>query len=143
MQAETAVEVHVRSLLVKLMVHSGMTEADADGKIDTDDGYWGVKKKIKRLDDWTAKYCTTLGTPSTSLVGSKIWQDWDAELYSRRNAAVHAGASSFTYEQALRAIGIAKEFIVTVEAKVPGLQNRIQLNPSMSNFRINAGEVMF
>ena len=41
--AETAVEVNNRSVLVKLMLHYGMAEIQADTMIDTDRNYWGVK----------------------------------------------------------------------------------------------------
>jgi hypothetical protein len=74
-------------------------------------------------------------------VGSVLYERWRTELYGRRNAAVHAGASSFTYDQSSTAIGVAKECIIEMEKKIPGLQNRIQLNPSMAGFRLNLGEV--
>jgi hypothetical protein len=141
--AETAVEVHVRGLLLKLMAHFGMTQQQADQTIDNDDKYWGVKKKIKRLDDWTSKYCTSQNAPFAPFVGSTLCSRWEADLYGARNAAVHAGASGFTYAQASAAIGIAKECIIEMEAKIPSLQNRVQLSPSMTQFRLNPGEVMF
>jgi hypothetical protein len=125
------------------MVHRGMTEQDADNAIDNDDKYWGVKKKIRRLDDWSLKYCAGAGSVFVPFSDSKLYRRWETDLYGRRNAAVHAGASSFTYDQASAGIGIAKECIVDMEARIPGLQNRVQLNPSMAGFRLNPGEVMF
>jgi hypothetical protein len=141
--AETAVEVHIRSLLLKLMVQHGITESDADSRIDHDDTYWGVKKKIRRLDDWMSKYCAASHKAFVPFLDSALYGNWKTELYDRRNAAVHAGASAFRYDHASRGIGVAKECIVEMEAKVPGLQNRVQLNSSMANFRLNPGEVMF
>jgi len=104
-QAETAVEVHVRSLLIKLMMHHGISDIDADARIDNNDRYWGVKKKIKRLDDWASKYCAATLKPFTPFVNSTLYRSWETDLYGRRNAAVHAGASAFTYDQASRGIG--------------------------------------
>ena len=142
-QAETAVEVHVRSLLLKLMLRYGKSESEAEDMIENDGKYWGVKSKIRRLDDWTAKYATDQSVAFTPFVDSVLYRRWDSDLYGRRNSAVHAGAGGFSYDDASRAIGIAKECIASFEASIPGLQNRIRLNPSMSAFRLNPGEVMF
>ena len=72
------------------LLHYGMAEIQADTMIDTDRNYWGVKNKLRRLDEWTERYCVHKGHAFTPFVGSGI-----------------------------------------------------QLNPSMSGFRLNAGEVMF
>jgi hypothetical protein len=141
--AETAVEVHGRSILIKLMMHYGMSETQADTMIDTDRNYWGVKGKLRRLDEWNERYCADNGHAFALFVSSGTYDRWETELYGRRNAAVHAGVNSFTYDQARTAIGVAKECIVLLETRIPGLQNRVQLNPSMAGFRLNAGEVMF
>lgn len=141
--AETAFEVHVRGLLRKLMIQSGMTEHEADQTIDNDDKYWGVKKKVKRLDDWISKYSASQNAPFKAFAGTPLYHRWETDLYGARNAAVHAGASGFNYSQASAAIGIAKECIVAMEAGIPGLQDRVQMNPSMAGFRLNPGEVMF
>lgn len=141
--AETAVEVHSRSTLVKLMLHYGMAEIQADTMIDTNRNYWGVKNKLHRLDEWAERYCADRGHAFAPFVGSGICQRWETELYGRRNAAVHEGANCFSYKEASIAIGVAKECILLFEGNIPGLQNRIQLNPSMAGFRLNAGEVMF
>jgi hypothetical protein len=140
--AETAVEVHNRSSLIKLMQHYGI-EIQADTMIDTDRNYWGVKNKMRRLEEWSERYCVDTGNAFIAFVGSPTYRRWETDLYGRRNAAVHAGASKFTYDEASVAIGVAKESIAFLEAKIPGLQNRIQLNASMAGFRLNAGEVMF
>jgi hypothetical protein len=141
--AETAVEVHNRALLRRLMVHYGMAETQADTLIDDDRNYWGVKNKLRRLDEWNMRYCGEIGHAFTAFVGSSLYSRWELELYGRRNAAVHEGVSGFTYDEASAAIGIAKECIVMLETRVPGMQNRIQLNVLMSGYRLNSGEVVF
>jgi hypothetical protein len=141
--AETAVEVHSRSILIKLMMRYGIAETQADTMIDTDRNYWGVKNKLRRLDEWSERYCADNGQAFAAFVDSVTYQRWETELYGRRNAAVHAGVNSFTYDQASTAIGIAKECVALLEKRIPGLQNRVQLNASMAGFRLNAGEVMF
>ena len=141
--AETAFEVHVAHLLVSLLVRSGMTQAQAMSQIENGRDYWGVKNKIRRLDDQTQQHCAQVGAPYNPFVGSPLYLRWETDLYRKRNAAVHAGANAFTYNEASTAIGIAKEAIVFLEGRVPSMHNRIQLNPSMAGFRQNAGEVMF
>jgi hypothetical protein len=141
--AETAVEVHVRDLLARIMSHCGMTSAQAENSIENGRDFWGVKNKVRRLDEWTDRYCTDNGHAYTPFVGSTLFQRWETDLYGRRNAAVHAGASSFSYDEASRGIGIAKECIIFFESRLPGLNNPIQLNSSMDGFRNSAGEVMF
>jgi hypothetical protein len=142
-QAETAFEVYVIDRLVRLMVDSGMNEAHASSIVENDKNYWGVKNKIRRLDDLTATYVTKKGLPFVPFFGSPLFARWESELYSKRNDAVHTGASSFSYNEASVAIGVAKECIVTLEGRIPGLSDRVQLNPSMKGFRQNAGEVSF
>jgi hypothetical protein len=125
------------------MVHYGMAEVAADALIDSDRAYWGVKGKLRKLDEWNRRYCDDVGHTFTDFVGSSLHQRWEDDLYKGRNAAVHAGASSFSYDQASRAIAVAKECISMLESRIPGLQNRIQLNTTMSNYRQSTGEVVF
>ncbi len=141
--AETACEVHVAYLLVALLVRSGMTKAQAMSQIENGRDFWGVKNKIRRLDDQTQRYCNEIGVPYNSFVDSDLYGRWETDLYDKRNSAVHAGANTFTYSEASTAIGLAKEAIVFLEGRVPALQNRVQLTPSMARFRQTAGEVMF
>jgi len=74
---------------------------------------------------------------------SPLYTSWDSDVYQKRNAAVHAGANNFIYHEAWKALGIAKECIVHLETRIPGLSNYVQMNPSMAGYRQNAGEVMF
>ena len=141
--AETAFEVYVVSSLLRLMVDSGMHGAQASSLIENDTTYWGVKRKIRQHDHWTQQYCLRSGIGFSAFIGSNLYTQWESDLYQRRNAAVHAGANTFTYDQALVGIGRAKECIVFLEGRVPAIANRVQLNPSMAGFRQNPGEVMF
>jgi hypothetical protein len=141
--AETAFEVHVVDRLLKLMIDDGMTATDAAAAIETDSNFWGVKKKIRQLDSRVQSYSSRNAFAFNAFVGSPLYSRWESDLYKHRNAAVHAGANSFTYGEAHTAIGTAKECIVAVEAQLPTLANIIQLNTSMAGFRQNPGEVMF
>jgi hypothetical protein len=111
--------------------------------LETDRNYWGVKNKLRRLDDWAQRYCADNGHAYQPFVGSAQFDNWEAHLYAKRNAAVHAGVSSFTYDEASLGINAAKECIRTFEQRCPGFEDRVQLDPSMAGFRLNAGEVMF
>jgi hypothetical protein len=141
--AETAFEVYVVDRLLKLMVHGGMTRADASSAIDADRAYWGVKSKIRQLDSHAQSFCSNTGLAFAPFVGSALYSRWENDLYKHRNEAVHAGANSFIYEQAHTAIGTAKECIFSLESRVPAFADRIQINTSMTGFRQNPGEVMF
>jgi hypothetical protein len=141
--AETALEVHVVDRLVKLMVDGGMSRTDALSTVVTDRAFWGVKAKIRKLDNYIQSYRSRNGLTFIAFVGSPLYSPWEADLYSHRNAAVHAGLSSFTYTQAHTGIGTAKECIVAIESQIPTLADRIQLNKSMAGFRQNPGEVQF
>jgi hypothetical protein len=125
------------------MVISGMSAITASNLIENDRAYWGVKAKIRQLDQWTQQHCTANGSAFTAFVGSAQYAVWEADLYRKRNSAVHAGANAFSYNEASVAIARAKECIVFLESRIPQMANRIQLNPTMINFRQNAGEVMF
>jgi len=141
--AETAFEVHVSGLLAKLMVVSGTKESKAWATIENDKDYWGIKKRTRKLDEWTKDYCAKNGLAFGVFMDSSLYKRWETDLYKKRNSAVHAGASAFSYGEASVAIGVAKECIVFLEARIPGLSDQVHLNPSMAGFRENAGEVMF
>jgi hypothetical protein len=143
MHAETAFEVHTVNRLLKLMVDQGMKLADAAAKVETDNNFWGVKRKIKQLDAHIQSYCAQHKLGFTAFVGSALYGRWEKDLYKHRNEAVHAGANAFTYGQAHAAIGIAKECIIAIESQLPTIADPIQLNPLMTGFRQNPGEVMF
>lgn len=141
--AETAFEVYVSDRLVRLMMDSGMSQADASAALENEREYWGVKNKIRRLDENIQNYCANNNLPFAPFVGSTLYNRWEYDLYQKRNSAVHAGANAFSYDEASAAVGIAKECIVILESRIPGMSDRVQLNPSMSGFRQNSGEVMF
>jgi hypothetical protein len=141
--AETAFEVFVVDRLRKVMVDCGVDSAQALSTIETDQAYWGVKRKIRKLDEWTEMHRTRNGLPFTAFVGTGLYERWNSELYNRRNDAVHAGTNAFSYAQAHAAIGVAKECIVHLDERTPSLADRTRLSPSMAGFRENAGEVMF
>ncbi len=141
--AETAFEVYVSDRLIRLMVGSGMSQAAASTALENEREYWGVKNKIRRLDERIQGYCANNNLPFTAFVGSALYDSWESDLYQKRNDAVHAGTNAFSYDEASAAVGIAKECIVILESRIPGMSDRVQLNPSMSGFRQNSGEVMF
>ena len=141
--AETALEVYISDCLLKLMIDSGMPESQASSMIESDHDYWGIKNRLRKLDYWTEGYCTRNALPFNAFCASPLYTRWESDLYQKRNSAVHVGAGAFSYDEAYVAIGIAKECIVYLESRIPGLSNRVQLNPSMSGFHQNAGEVMF
>ena len=141
--AETAVEVHGVYVLTKLMIHYGQTQVEIEQTLENDRRYWGVKDKLRRLDDWTQRYCRDNGHAYQAFVGSGAFNAWESDLYTKRNSAVHAGANNFSYDEASAGIHAAKQCINTFEARCPGFENKVQLDPSMAGFRLNAGEVMF
>jgi hypothetical protein len=141
--AETAFEVHVVEQLLKLMIDEGMTRVDASSAIEADRTFWGVKNKIRQLDSRIRSYSSRNGLEFNAFVGSTFYSRWERDLFKHRNAAVHAGSNSFTYDEARTAIGTAKECIVAIDSGIPTLADRIQLNTSMAGFRQNPGEVMF
>jgi hypothetical protein len=141
--AETAVEVHGSHLLTTLMLYHGTLQNEIDQIFENDRSYWGVKGKLRKLDQWTQRYCEDNGHPYQAFVGSAIYETWESDLYKKRNAAVHAGANTFTYDEASIATRVAKQCIATFETRCPRFQNKVQLDPSMAGFRLNAGEVMF
>jgi hypothetical protein len=141
--AETSFEVYVSNRLLKLMVDWGISRSEALLTIENNRDYWGIKARIKKLDTWAKKYCSKISTPYIAFFNSPLYIRWNTDLYQKRNSAIHEGVRSFSYTEASTSIGIAKECIITLEKQIPGISDRVQLNPSMSGFRENAGEVVF
>lgn len=141
--AETAFEVYVVTRLLTLMTTSGMSSGDASAKLESDRSYWNIKNRIRRLDEWTSLHCAKSGLAFAAFDRSPLYARWESDLYQKRNAAVHSGASNFSYDEASAALGIAKECIIALENRVPSICDRVTLNPSMAGFRNNPGEVAF
>jgi hypothetical protein len=124
MQAETAVEVHGVHVLTKLMIHYGQTQVEIEQTLENDRRYWGVKDKLRRLDDWTQRYCRDNGHAYQAFVGSGAFNAWESDLYTKRNSAVHAGANNFTYDEASAGIHAAKQGINTFKQGAPDFRTR-------------------
>jgi hypothetical protein len=140
--AETAVEVHNRTLLSRIMAHYGIDPIQSESMMEKN-SYWGVQNKFRRLDEWNERYCNDRGEAFVPFVDTTLYNKWKSDLYDRRNKVVHQGARAFTYEETSSAVGIARECIAMLESRVVGLQQRIGLQTSMKHFRLNSGEVGF
>lgn len=141
--AATAVEVHVLHLLHGILVALGSSATDAWNLLENDSEYEGVTKRFKRLESHTKTYCEQNGVPYKQFVGCALYEKWRDTLMHKRNRAVHAGVSSFTWSEAAEAIGIAKESIAFTDQRLPTLANPIQLNPSVANLKDGAGGILF
>ncbi|HYV04455.1 MAG TPA: hypothetical protein VFB82_07720 [Blastocatellia bacterium] len=141
--AETAFEVYVSDSLIKLMRDSGLSESDALSTVESNGKYWGIKNRLRRLDEWAQMYSTSRQLPFAPFVDSAQFKRWNSTLYANRNRAVHEGAGNVNYQDAWEAIGTAKECIVLLEQRIPGVAHWICLNPSMIHFRDTAGEISF
>ncbi|MGH9828029.1 MAG: hypothetical protein ACREDR_32815, partial [Blastocatellia bacterium] len=141
--AETALEVYVAERLSNLMVACQLSAAKTASMLENNRDYRGIKSRLRRLDEWTERWAAKNGGPFSAFFNSALYLRWDTDLYKKRNEAVHAGASAFSYEDASTALGICKECISALEDRVPDLADRVKIKPSMSGFRKNAGEVQF
>ena len=81
----------------------------------------GNQGETPQLDEWTEKYCLSMQVPFVPFVASALFVRWDSKLYSNRNRAIHEGAGNFHYQHAWEAIAIAKECIVLLEQRIPGI----------------------
>jgi hypothetical protein len=130
-------------LLHGLLVALGQSDTDAWNLLENDPQYEGVSKRIKRLEFHTKAYCEQNGIPYKQFVGCALYDRWKNVLAHKRNRAVHAGVASFTWSEATKAIGIAKESIIFMDQRVPALVNHFQLNPSMAGIQEGAGGILF
>jgi hypothetical protein len=141
--AETGFEVYVTDRLSKLMAEAGLSTSAISSTLENDRDYWGIKRRLRRLDEWTEKWSLRASRAFKSFHNSSLYHRWDSDLYKKRNAAVHAGAGAFSYSEAATALGTCKECIADLEKRVPPLADRVRIDPSMKGFRENAGPVLF
>jgi hypothetical protein len=141
--AATAVEVHVMHLLHNLLVSLGQTASEAWNVLETQPDYEGVSKRLTKLDSHSKIYCDTNGLPWSQFKGGNLFNRWQNTLALKRNRAVHAGVSSFTWREGVEAIGVAKETIRFLDQRVSSLSNKVQLTASVANLNEAAGGVLF
>ena len=104
--------------------------------------YEGASKRNKRLNLHSKSFCDQEGIPHVQFVGGTLYNRWKNILAHKRNRAVHAGVSSFTWAEGAEAIGIAKESIIFLDRRIPPLANNVQLNPAVT-IREGGGGILF
>ena len=102
-EAETAFEVYVDTIIVSHYRREGLSEAEITSKLDA-----GLKNLLK---DHIPKVC------GEHFVGTAEHSDWEKKAYHRRNAVVHDGASADD-------LG-AEEAITCVEAAIHWMSSRV------------------
>ena len=139
LEGETAFEVYIRQLLAKLLVDEGRSQSDASALINDDDSYWGITRKLTRLDGALGRYAARQGTPPIAFEATNQKRRWKADLYELRNRIIHEGDLRIAFGQAHDGLRACWDSIYFLEGAVPTLREWIVLEPFMERFGQTAG----
>jgi hypothetical protein len=100
-------------------------------------------KRLKRLEGHTKTYCEQNGLAFVPFLGGALYERWQKIVAGKRNRAVHAGVTSFTWDEASKTIAAAKEAIIFLDQRISALSNYCRLSPDVIGIRESAGGILF
>ena len=105
LEAETAFEVYVADLLLRLKVQQGQDRSQLLAEMENPGHLGLLSQRLRGLDEAATAYCGSSGLPPwVPFVGSPVYATWRSALYDLRNRIVHGGYRQTTFEEAKAAI---------------------------------------
>jgi hypothetical protein len=144
LEAETAFEVYVEDLLLRLKVNLGEDCSQVLVDMENPKRLGLLAQRLRGLDEVATAYCSRKGLPPwVPFVGSTVHATWRDALYKLRNRVVHGGYRQATFEEAKAAIMSGKAAIKFLEDSLTDFANRIQICAGGDHLQNTAGRLRF
>ncbi len=144
LEAETAVEVYIADVLLRLKLALGEQREDIMAELEDPQRLGPLTKRLRAVDQTAALVATARGWPAwRSFVGTHQHAEWKRDLYDLRNRVVHGGYRQVTFDQAKRGVVVAKAAIGLLEAGLGDLANRIQIYSGADHLNNTAGRLSY
>lgn len=144
LEAETAFEVYIADLLMRLKVSLGeeRTQILADMEDPRQLGLLG--QRLRAVDTAATLHSTTKRLPPWApFVSSSVHREWREALYDVRNRVVHVGHRQVTFDVAKRGMVAGKSAIKYFEDALPDFADRIQIYAGGDHLQNTAGRLRF
>jgi hypothetical protein len=144
LEAETAFEVYIADLLMRLKVNLGEERSQilADMEDPRRLGLHG--QRLRAVDAAATLYSAAKGLPAWApFVSSPIHREWRQALSDLRNRVVHGRHRQVTFEDAKRGLVAGKSAIKYFEDALSDLANRIQIYAGGDHLQNTAGRLRF
>lgn len=144
LEAETAFEVYVADLLLRLKVSLGESREAVLAAMEDLRALGPLTKRIVELDRTLLDIARERGWPTPqAFVGTHHHAGWKRDLYDLRNRVIHGGHRAIDFEQAKRGILKCKAAIGHFERNCGDFANRIQVYPGGDHLNNTAGRLSF
>lgn len=142
LEAETAFEVYVADLLVRVKMAIGEEPERVMRDMEDPHGLGHLMRRITALDQAASQHAKSQGLPEwRSFKGMAEYREWKEFLYDLRNRIAHGGYRQIEFDQAKRGILAAKRAISFLELKLPAFANPVQIYPGVDHLVNTAGRL--
>lgn len=142
LEAETAFEVYVAALLLRIVEANGGARADVLSQMEDPSKLGLLKRRLRRLDELIKGYRSSKGLPAVpAFVGSQGFRDWEDQLYKLRNRITHGGLRMVSFDDARLGISAGKKAIHEIESVVPDYANPVQIASEVTHLQNTAGRL--
>lgn len=144
LEAETAFEVYVADLLLRVKVALGETREAVLNAMDDLQNLGPLMKRLRELDRVLPELAETRGwsTPS-AFIGTHRHAEWKRDLYDLRNRIIHGGHRAIDFDQAKLGILRAKAAIAFLEQQYRDFANQIQIYAGGDHLQNTAGRLSY
>lgn len=144
LEAETAFEVYVASVLAETSVAIGLARDQVIADMENPKKLGLLSKRLTKLDSIVEHYRKAKSLPKLpGFVNSAVHINWKNNLYELRNRIIHAGWRLATFDSAKAAIQACKVAIRDIEDHIPGISNPIQIYSGVEHLKNTAGRLKF
>jgi len=144
LEAETAFEVYVADLLVRLKETLGEARTQILADMDNPRRLGLLAQRLGAIDAAAASYVNGKGLAAWApFVNSAVHVEWKDALYDLRNRVVHGGYRQVTFNEAKRGVVAGKAAIKHLEDGLADFANRIQIYAGGDHLQNSAGRLRF
>jgi|GEM_PF-6234201 len=144
LEAETAFEVYIADLLMRLKVSRGEERTQILVDMEDPRRLGLLAQRLRAVDAAATLHVAAKGLPAwVPFVSSPVHREWREALYDLRNHVVHGGHRQVTFDDAKRGVVAGKSAIKYFEDALPDQANRIQIYAGGDHLQNTAGRLRF
>jgi len=144
LEVETAFEVYIADLLVRLKASLGEGKAQILEDMENPKRLGLLGQRLRAVDAAATRHSEAKGLPVwVPFVGSPVHHEWREALYDLRNRVVHGGHRQVVFDEAKRAVIAGKSATKYLEDALPDFANRINIYAGGDHLQNTAGRLRF
>ena len=144
LEAETAFEVYVADLLLRVKIALGETRESVLAAMEDLQDLGPLMKRLRELDGALPQAAKSQGLAvPKAFIGTHQHAEWKRDLYDLRNRVIHGGHRAIDFDQAKLGILRGKAAIAFFERAAGEFANRIQIYSGVDQLQNTAGRLSY